>query len=227
MTIRVALVEDQAMVRMGLRMVVDSQPDMSVVLEAPDGAGLADAVRATPVDVVLMDVQMPRVDGVTATGDLMALDDPPRVIVLTTFATDEHLFGAIRAGASGFLLKDAEPEVMLSAVRAVHEGEAVVSSRMTARLLQHVGEEPAGRRAPREADATAALTPREREVLEAMARGLSNPEIAAGLHLSEATVKSHVGRILAKTGCRDRVHAVILAFREGLVDVDEVGDPPA
>ena len=224
MTIRVAVVEDQAMVRAGLRMVIDSQPDMTVALEAPDGLDLSSRLVDFPVDVVLMDIQMPRVDGIQATETVMAMSNPPRVIVLTTFDTDEHLLGAIRAGASGFLLKDAEPEVLLSSIRTVHEGEAVISSRMTARLLEYIGELPdRGPRAQQGTQLTAALSRREREVLEAMARGNSNPEIAATLNMSEATVKSHVGRIFAKTGSRDRVHAVILAFRDGLVDPAELG----
>ena len=224
MTIRIALVEDQTMVRTGLRMVIDSQPDMTVTLEASDGVDLPSRLVDFPVDVVLMDIQMPRVDGIQATEAVMAMRNPPRVIVLTTFDTDDHLFGAIRAGASGFLLKDAEPEVLLSSIRTVHEGEAVISSRMTVRLLEHIAQFPnGGLRAEQAAPLTAALSPRELEVLEAMARGSSNPEIAATLHLSEATVKSHVGRIFAKTGSRDRVHAVILAFRDGLVDPSELG----
>lgn len=224
MTIRIALVEDQAMVRAGLAMVVNSQSDMTVALEASDGVDLPARLVDHPVDVVLMDIQMPRVDGIQATEAVMAMSNPPRVIVLTTFDTDEHLLGAIRAGASGYLLKDAEPEVLLSSIRTVHEGEAVISSRMTVRLLEHIGQLPGGGpRTQQDGPLTAALSPREREVLEAMARGSSNPEIAATLHLSEATVKSHVGRIFAKTGSRDRVQAVILAFRDGLVDPGELG----
>lgn len=224
MTIRIAVVEDQTMVRTGLRMVIDSQADMTVVLEAADGVDLTSRLVDVPVDVVLMDIQMPRVDGIQATEAVMAMPYPPRVIVLTTFDTDEHLLGAIRAGASGFLLKDAEPEVLLSSIRTVHEGEAVISSRMTVRLLEHIGRLPkVGQHDPQEAPLTAALSPRELEVLEAMARGSSNHEIASTLHVSEATVKSHVGRIFAKTGSRDRVHAVILAFRDGLVDPSELG----
>jgi len=223
MTIRIAVVEDQAMVRAGLRMVVDSQPDMTVALEASDGFNLPSRLAQHPVDVVLMDIQMPRVNGIQATRAVMAMPDPPRVIVLTTFDTDEHLLGAIRAGASGFLLKDAEPEVLLSAIRTVHEGEAVISSRMTVRLLEFIGQLPdRGLQAQHGERLTATLTSREHEVLEAMARGASNPEIAATLQLSEATVKSHVGRIFAKTRSRDRVQAVILAFQEGLVDPGEL-----
>jgi len=224
MTIRIALVEDQAMVRTGLRMVIDSQPDMTVALEASNGVDLPAKLLQVPVDVVLMDIQMPRVGGIQATEAVMAMPSPPRIIVLTTFDSDEHLLGAIRAGASGFLLKDAEPEVLLASIRTVHEGEAVISSRMTVRLLDYIGRLPNTEpRTTHEAPLTAALSPREREVLEAMAGGSSNSEIAANLHLSEATVKSHVGRIFAKTGSRDRVHAVILAFQDGLVDPGEVG----
>ena len=224
MTIRVALVEDQAMVRTGLRMVIDSQPDMSVVLEASEGTALAARLTRDPADIVLMDVQMPHVDGIAATEAVVRMRHPPRIIVLTTFASDEYLVGAVRAGASGFLLKDADPEVLLSSIRTVHEGDAVVSPRMTVRLLERIAllPVPSGERPGHDQSVTAALTPRELEVLEHVARGRSNAEIAARLVLSEATVKSHVGRILAKTGSRDRVHAVILAFREGLVDPGDV-----
>ena len=227
MSIRVALVEDQVMVRSGLRMIVESQPDMDVVFEASDGASLPTRLRADPADVVLMDVQMPHVDGIAATEAVLALSDPPRVIVLTTFESDEYLVRAIRAGASGFLLKDGDPEHLLSSIRTVHEGEAVLSSRMTARLLRHVTSMPPGpdEGLRSEESLTASLTPREVEVLQEMARGSTNTEIAADLFLSEATVKSHVSRVLAKTGSRDRVHAVIRAFRAGLVDPSEMHDP--
>jgi len=223
MTIRVALVEDQTMVRTGLRMVIDSQPDMIVIHEASNGVDLPARLMEPPVDIVLMDIQMPRVDGIQATKAVMAMPNPPRVIVITTFDTDENLLGAIRAGASGYLLKDAEPETLLASIRTVHEGEAVISSRMTVELFEHIGElSVVGGPAQSKGSLTAGLSPREREVLAAMARGSTNPEIAAALHLSEATVKSHVGRIFAKTGSRDRVHAVILAIRDGLVDPGEL-----
>ncbi|MGF1654039.1 MAG: response regulator [Actinomycetales bacterium] len=221
--IRVALVDDQHLVRAGLRMVVDSQPDLTVVVEAGDGREALDRLALTPVDVVLMDVRMPRLDGVAATRELLARPGAPRVVVLTTFDLDEYLLPAIEAGASGFLLKDAPPEDLLAAVRSVHNGDAVVVAAPTRRLLDHVAAGLASARpdaaAERRAEAlsrTADLTPRERDVLGLMAEGLSNTEIARRLVLGETTVKSHVGRVLAKTGSRDRVQAVVLAHRAGL-----------
>jgi DNA-binding NarL/FixJ family response regulator len=217
--IRVILVDDQQMVRAGFRMVIDSQPDLTVVGEAGDGAAAIALVQGTPADVVLMDVRMPGTDGIEATRRVTALPDPPRVVVLTTFDLDEYVVAAIGAGASGFLLKDAAPEDMLAAVRTVHAGDSVIAASSTRRLLQHVapmlrGAAPASAGG---AEALAELTPREREVLVQMALGASNTEIAAQLFVSEATVKTHVGRVLAKTGSRDRVQAVVLAYRTGLV----------
>ncbi|WP_432496457.1 response regulator [Kineococcus gypseus] len=228
--VRVVLVDDQQLVRAGFRMVIDSQPDLEVVGEASDGLAAVQLVLGTPCDVVLMDVRMPGVDGIEATRRITAAPRPegreaPRVVVLTTFDLDEYVVAAIGAGASGFLLKDAPPEEMLAAVRTVHSGDAVIAASSTRRLLQHVG--PMLRR-----DAAAApaahrelppdLTPREREVLECMAHGLTNSEIAARFVVSEATVKTHVGRVLAKTGSRDRVQAVVLAYTAGLVQPGDV-----
>ncbi len=209
------------MVRAGFRMVIDSQPDLTVVGEAGDGAAAVAMLRSTPADVVLMDVRMPGTDGIEATRQVTASPDPPRVVVLTTFDLDEYVVAAIGAGASGFLLKDAPPEEMLAAVRTVHAGDSVIAASSTRRLLQHVapmlrGAAPAPVH-PAAAAELADLTPREREVLEHMALGASNTEIAARLFVSEATVKTHVGRVLAKTGSRDRVQAVVLAYRTGLV----------
>lgn len=229
--IRVALVDDQQLVRVGFRMLIDSQPDLSVVVEAGDGAEAIELLSRTRVDVVLMDIRMPRMDGIDATRAVTELPDSPRVIVLTTFDIDEYVLAAIRAGASGFLLKDALPEEMLSAIRTVHAGDAVIAASSTRRLLQHIGPllsgvpgpEPArGQGVPPAIDVADqtlvdGLTPREREVLVQMAYGASNKEIAANFFVSEATVKTHVGRILFKTGSRDRVQAVVLAFRTGLV----------
>lgn len=230
--IRVALVDDQQLVRAGFRMVIDSQPDLEVVLEAGDGA---QAVRAlTPgsgpaahgrVDVVLMDVRMPQMDGLAATAAITAAGTDeapaPRVIVLTTFDLDEYVLSAIRAGASGFLLKDAPPEEMLGAIRTIHHGDAVIAPSSTRRLLEHlVTALPADRLAQEDEPAHAALsdlTEREREVLVLMARGRSNTEIGGDLFVAEATVKTHVGRILAKLGVRDRVQAVVAAYEAGLV----------
>jgi DNA-binding NarL/FixJ family response regulator len=217
--IRVVLVDDQQMVRAGFRMVIDSQGDLTVVGEAGDGASAVALLRNTPADVVLMDVRMPGTDGIEATRQVTALPDAPRVVVLTTFDLDEYVVAAIGAGASGFLLKDAAPEEMLSAVRTVHAGDSVIAASSTRRLLQHVA--PMLRGAAPSSSVTdrqlADLTPREREVLVQMALGASNTEIAARFVVSEATVKTHVGRVLAKTGSRDRVQAVVLAYRTGLV----------
>jgi DNA-binding NarL/FixJ family response regulator len=219
--IRVVLVDDQQMVRAGFRMVIDSQPDLTVVGEAGDGAGAVQLLRSTPADVVLMDIRMPGTDGIEATRQVTALPQPPRVVVLTTFDLDEYVVAAIGAGASGFLLKDAPPEEMLSAVRTVHAGDSVIAASSTRRLLQHVapmlrGAAPAAAGGGNDAG-LAELTPREREVLVQMALGASNTEIAQRFVVSEATVKTHVGRVLAKTGSRDRVQAVVLAYRTGLV----------
>lgn len=218
--IRVFLVDDQEMVRAGFRMLVDSQPDLTVVGEAGDGAQALDRLLSIAADVVLMDVRMPRTDGVEATRQLLARADAPRVLVLTTFDLDEYAFAALRAGAAAFLLKDARPEDLLRAIRTVHAGDSVVAPSTTRRLLEHFAASlPAG------AGATAAgadarlgrLTDREREVLELVGRGLSNTEIAETFVVSEATVKTHVGRLLAKTGSRDRVQLVVLAYDTGLV----------
>ncbi len=216
--IRVVVVDDQQMVRAGFRMVIDSQPDLTVVGETGDGAGAVQLLRDTPADVVLMDIRMPGTDGIEATRLVTALPEGPRVVVLTTFDIDEYVVAAIGAGASGFLLKDAPPEEMLAAVRTVHAGDSVIAASSTRRLLQHVA--PMLRSAgpvPSGAAELAELTPREREVLVQMALGASNAEIAQRLFVSEATVKTHVGRVLAKTGSRDRVQAVVLAYRTGLV----------
>jgi DNA-binding NarL/FixJ family response regulator len=219
--IRVVVVDDQQMVRAGFRMVIDSQPDLTVVGEAGDGAAAVQLLTRTAADVVLMDIRMPGTDGLEATRQVTALPEAPRVVVLTTFDLDEYVVAAIGAGASGFLLKDAPPEEMLAAVRTVHAGDSVIAASSTRRLLQHVAPmlRGASSSAPGGGDdaALAELTPREREVLVQMALGASNTEIARAFVVSEATVKTHVGRVLAKTGSRDRVQAVVLAYRTGLV----------
>ncbi|MEU2348423.1 response regulator transcription factor [Modestobacter sp. NPDC049651] len=228
--IRVVLVDDQQLVRAGFRMVIDSQPDLTVVGEAGDGAAAVELLRHTRSDVVLMDVRMPGTDGIAATGLVTALPDPPRVVVLTTFDLDEYVVAAIGAGASGFLLKDAPPEEMLDAVRTVHAGDSVIAASSTRRLLQHVAPLLRGTGGGVSADdrPLAELTAREREVLVLMAYGATNTEIAQQLFVSEATVKTHVGRVLAKTGSRDRVQAVVLAYRTGLVQpADLLRDAPA
>ncbi|SDD40889.1 response regulator [Rhodococcus tukisamuensis] len=215
MPITVLLVDDQELMRVGLTMVLDAQDDITVVGEAGDGAAaVAAAIRLEP-DVVLMDVRMPVVDGIAATEQILESDCPSRVLVMTTFDLDEHALGALRAGASGFLLKDTPPEDLISAIRSVAAGDAVVSPKVTRRLLSRmIGDDPAPKRAPEVLDV---LTEREHEVLEHVAAGLSNAEIARGLHLSEATVKTHVSRMLTKLGLRDRVQAVVLAYETGLV----------
>lgn len=220
--IHVALVDDQALIRSGLAMLIDSQPDLEVVAQASDGREAAASVAVAGADVVLMDVRMPGMDGIEATRALLRRPDAPRVMVLTTFDLDEHVMDAIEAGASGFLLKDAPPEELLAAIRTVHRGDAVIAPSTTRRLMAHMApqlRQDTAREAEceREVAAVASLTPREREVLTAMASGASNPEIAADLVLSEATVKTHVGRVLAKLAARDRVHAVLIAHRAGLV----------
>jgi DNA-binding NarL/FixJ family response regulator len=215
---RVFLVDDQALVRAGLRMVIDSQPDMTVVGEASDGREALEALAITTADVVLMDVRMPRLDGVAATRLLLERDGAaaPRVIVLTTFDVDESVFPALRAGASGFLLKNAHPEELLAAVRAVASGDAIVAPSATRRLLEHVAGSLPG--APPAGDSRlAALSERERAILLEVARGLSNAEIAAALHLAEPTVKTYLGRLRAKLGVQDRVQLVIFAYDCGLV----------
>ena len=211
--IRVLLVDDQALVRAGFKMLVDSQPDMEVVGEAGDGGAATALVEAAEADVVLMDVRMPRVDGVEATNAITQRGETPRVIVLTTFDLDEYAFAAIKAGASAFLLKDAPPADLLSAIRSVHSGDAVVAPSTTRRLLEHFAAAQPSATPP----TLAGLTDREVEVLRLIARGRSNTEIATELVLAEATVKTHVGRILAKTGTRDRVQLVVLAYESGLV----------
>ncbi|RSN04119.1 DNA-binding response regulator [Nonomuraea sp. WAC 01424] len=209
MTIRVYVVDDQRLVRTGTVMVLDAQDDMRVVGEAGDGVEALAGLRAVTADVVLMDVRMPRMDGVEATRRLLAAGDAPKVIVLTTFDLDEYAFSALRAGASGFLLKDAPAEELLAAVRTVHRGDAVIAPSTTRRLLDHV--------APHLPDAGPdPLTNRERDVLRHIARGATNAEIAGALFMAEGTVKTHVGRILGKLGLRDRVQAVIWAYEHGL-----------
>jgi len=224
MTIRVLLADDQSLVRTGLRMILEATPDMAVVGEANDGAEAVALARRIPADVVLMDVRMPIMDGVTATREIMARPDGPRVLILTTFDLDEYVYAALRAGASGFLLKDALAPDLLSAIRVVADGHAVVAPRITQRLLlRFVTQMP-------DPDnelhgKLARLTEREREVLGQVARGLSNAEIATALFLSEGTVKTHVGHLLAKLDLRDRVQAVIFAYESGLVRGEGVIPP--
>jgi DNA-binding NarL/FixJ family response regulator len=219
--IRVALVDDQELVRAGFRMMLDAQPDMCVTGEAGDGLEAVALAALGAADVMVMDVRMPRLDGVEAVRRICAdsAGEWPKVLMLTTFDLDEYAFAALKAGASGFLLKDVPPQELLFAIRAVYCGDSVVAPSTTRRLIDRFAPLlPAGteRTAPTAAG-LAGLTDREREVLVQVAAGLSNAEIATRLFVSEATVKTHVGRILAKLGLRDRVQAVVLAYETGLV----------
>ncbi|ETK33903.1 LuxR family transcriptional regulator [Microbispora sp. ATCC PTA-5024] len=216
--IRVMLVDDQELVRTGFRMVLGAQPDIEVVGEAADGRAAVETLRTLEADVVLMDVRMPRMDGVEAARLICATPGGPRVLILTTFDLDEYAFAAIKAGASGFLLKDVPPAELVTAIRSVHSGDAVVAPSTTRRLLDRFAVLlPEGDARTRDAGL---LTAREREVLYHVARGLSNGEIAARLHLAEATVKTHLGRILAKLGLRDRAQVVVYAYETGVVTPD-------
>jgi len=220
--IRIGLVDDQELVRAGFRMVLDAQPDMQVVGEAGDGLGAIDLARRLHADVMVMDARMPRLDGVEATRRIRQAGDLPRVLMLTTFDLDEYAFAALKAGASGFLLKDVPPEELLFAIRAVHSGDSVVAPSTTRRLIdQFAALLPGSQEAP---DELGELTEREREVLIHVAHGLSNGEIAQRLFVSEATVKTHVGRVLAKLGLRDRVQAVVYAYEHGLVRAGQRSD---
>ncbi|MGZ4571899.1 MAG: response regulator [Blastococcus sp.] len=219
MSIRILLADDQALLRTGFRMILQAQPDLDVVGEAVDGADAVRQVATLRPDVVLMDVRMPVMDGVQATAAIAAAGGTSRVLVLTTFDLDEYAFAALRAGASGFLLKDVPPAELAGAIRAVAAGDAVVSPRITRTLLDRVPLHTPGPldSASRPDAVLAALTDREREVFGEVARGLSNAEIAARLVLSEATVKTHITRLLAKLRLRDRVHVVIFAYEHGLL----------
>ena len=215
MTIRIALVDDQSLMRAGFRMVLEAQDDMRVVGEAGDGAEALRLLRTTEVDVVVMDIRMPVMDGVSATREICAAGPSPRVLVLTTFDTESDAFAALQAGASGFLLKNVPPEELLHAIRVVASGDSVVAPYLTRRLLDRFANQlvPTSGRTLTLGE----LTEREREVLLLLARGLSNAEIAEKMHLAEATVKTHVGRVLSKLNVRDRVQAVVLAYESGLV----------
>jgi DNA-binding NarL/FixJ family response regulator len=219
-TISIVLADDQPMLRLGFRLVLDAQPDMQVIGEAGDGAAAVRLAQARQPAVVLMDVRMPGMDGIEATRRIVTAVSATRVLILTTFDLDEYAYEGLRAGASGFLLKDVPPPDLLSAIRAVASGDAVVAPSVTRRLLDaFLPHLPDLSRAPRTGvpPEVQTLTAREREVLTEVAAGLSNAEIAAVLVLSEATVKTHVGRILGKLGLRDRVQAVVYAYEHGLV----------
>jgi DNA-binding NarL/FixJ family response regulator len=222
--IRILLVDDQALVRAGFRMILDAEPEMDVVGEASDGREAVDRVRELRPDVVLMDIRMPDLDGLEATRRILAGaaadngsgNGAPKILMLTTFDLDEYVYEALRAGASGFLLKDTPPEQLVSAIHVIAEGEALLSPSITRRVISEfvkgTGPQPQTQ-FPRLQD----LTPRELEVMQAIARGLSNAEIATELFVSETTVKTHVARILMKLGLRDRVQAVVLAYEAGVV----------
>jgi DNA-binding NarL/FixJ family response regulator len=221
-SIRLLIVDDQELVRTGFRLFLETQDDLEVVGEAGDGEEAIELARELRPDVILMDIRMPRMDGVEATARLTAagIEPPPRVLVLTTFDLDEYVFGALRAGAAGFLLKDAPRERLVEAIYVVHAGEALLSPSITRRLVADF----AARTDPLEQPTAVLeeLTPREREVLVLVARGLSNDEIAERLVVTQATVKSHVGSVLMKLGLRDRVQAVVFAYEHGIV---VAGDP--
>lgn len=220
MTIGILLVDDEPLLRLGFRMVLESQPDMRVVGEAGDGAAAVERVAELDPDVVLMDVRMPGVDGIDATRLIVRDHGRSRVLILTTFDLDEYAFAGLKAGASGFLLKNVPPEDLLSAIRAVASGDAVVAPSVTRRLLDAMSQhlpDPRGTGPVARSTRLERLTEREREVLLRVAEGLSNAEIAEALVVSEATVKTHVGRVLNKLDLRDRVQAVVFAYQNGLV----------
>jgi DNA-binding NarL/FixJ family response regulator len=214
MTVRVLIADDQALVRAGFRRLLESEPDIEVVGEAGDGHDAVELSRSRRPDVVLMDIRMPVLDGLEATRRVLARDDGVRVVILTTFDLDEYVFDAVRAGASGFLLKDSPPEQLIAAIHVVAGGEALLAPSVTKRLIEQFARHPSPRSMPAELDE---LTPRELDVLRLLARGLSNAEIAGVLVLGEATIKTHVAHVLMKLHLRDRVQAVVLAYETGLV----------
>jgi DNA-binding NarL/FixJ family response regulator len=222
--IRVLVVDDQALVRGGFRMMLDAQEDIEVVGEAADGREALRRVRELGPDVVLMDIRMPELDGIGAARRLLAAPDAPRILMLTTFDHDEYVYEAMKAGASGFLLKDVEPEHLVRAVRTVAAGDALLSPTITRRLIEEfVRRPPAGAGLPAE---LAELTERELDVMRLVARGLSNVEIAGELFVSEATVKTHLTHILTKLRLRDRIQAVVLAYESGLIRPGETQPAP-
>jgi len=213
--IRVALADDQALVRGGFRMIVGSQPDMQVAGEAGDGQEAIELVQRERPDVILMDIRMPRVDGIAATRSITTAGSPTRVVILTTYELDEYVFDALAAGASAFLLKAASPEDLIRAIRVVASGDALLAPSVTRRLIEEFARRPEP--AERKAKQLDVLTERERDVLHEVAKGYTNAEIAARLHVAETTVKTHVAHVLGKLELRDRVQAVILAYEAGLV----------
>jgi DNA-binding NarL/FixJ family response regulator len=218
--IRVLIADDQDLVRTGFRMIVDGEHDLEVVADAADGRRAVDLARQHRPDVVLMDIQMPVVDGISATRELTTDIDSPKVLILTTFDLDEYVYAALRAGASGFLLKDTKADRLVDAIRAVHAGDALLAPSVTRRLIGHFAAQTVPQSAPA---AVEMLTEREREILTLIATGLSNHEISAQLFISEGTVKTHVGRIFTKLDVRDRAQAVIAAYEAGLVTPAVIG----
>ena len=214
MTIRVLIADDQELVRTGFRVIVNAEPDLQVVGEARDGNEVIQAARTLRPQVVLMDIRMPNLDGIQATRRVTAGDGSPRVLILTTFDLDEYVYDALRAGASGFLLKDAAADDLLQAIRVIAAGEALLAPSITRRLIEDYTRRPAPRRQP---DALASLTARELEVMRLLARGMSNSDIARELYLGDATVKTHLARIFTKLSLHDRAQAVVLAYETGLV----------
>ena len=223
MSVKVLIVDDQSLVRAGFRMILDAEPDIEVVGEAADGLEAVLAARQTEPDVILMDVRMPNVDGLEATRRLLdGRDEGPRILILTTFDLDEYVYEALRAGASGFLLKDTPPEQLVEAIHVVAGGDALLSPVVTRRVIaEFVRRPPASARPP--APGLDDLTARELEILRLIARGLSNAEIAAEAFVSETTVKTHVARILQKLRVRDRVQAVVFAYEHGIVQAGDAG----
>lgn len=211
--IRIVLADDQAMIRAGLRMVVESEPGMEVVGEAGDGAEAVTMARRLRPDIVLMDISMPRLDGLSAARQVLEAPSPPKVIILTTFDTDENLYAALRAGTSGFLLKVSPPEQLVEAIKVVAAGDGLLDPAVTIRVISSF----AGRHQPLRPPRLSELTPRELEVLRMLARGLTNAEIAGELFVGEATVKTHVARVLMKLDLRDRAQAVVFAYESGVV----------
>ena len=220
--IRVVIADDQALVRSGFSYIIDAQADMTVVGAAEDGLGALRETKLHEPDVVVMDIRMPNVDGIEATRRIVRGDHRARVLILTTFDLDEHLYAAMTAGASGFLLKDAPPEQLVAGIRMVAGGEALVAPAITRRLIERFVDRGRSNSSP----LLERLTDRERDILRAVAAGRSNTEIARDLHLAEATVKTHISRIYAKLDVRDRAQAVVLAYEQGLVQVGHTSTPP-